>query len=149
MFSVDCVPYKPPYMEDSKLRECLRFPKLRMRWFGKSLAFRGELGSLLVRCALCGVSPRLLLPQESRNFPTHLCHIWGNGSMPHMRGEVVEAPLRSLRGRYTTSDKGCLGNGETPAGERGRRDPAGWVSRGGSTARPRKASLSPYTPTTQ
>ncbi len=26
-------------------------------------------------------------------------------------------------GRSTTSGKGCLGNGETPTGERGRRDP--------------------------
>ncbi len=57
--------------------------------------------------------------------------------------------MNELRGRYTNSGKGCLGNGETPAGERGRRDPAGWFPRGGSTARPRKASRSPDTPTTQ
>ncbi|GGD04323.1 hypothetical protein GCM10011389_09820 [Pontibacillus salipaludis] len=52
-----------------------------VRWFGKSLPFRGELGSLLNRSTLSGVSPRLLLPQESRNFPNHLCQVWCNGNM--------------------------------------------------------------------
>ncbi len=39
-------------------------------------------------------------------------------------GGIVEVPpYLEVRGRYTIYDKGCLGNGETPVGERGRRDP--------------------------
>ncbi len=73
--------------------------------------------------ALCGVFPWLLFPRESRSPPSSPDDSMMNGPILKCLPEFTNPFMACFR--CSQFDKDGPGNCETPAGERGRRDPAG------------------------